>query len=171
MWVRCGMKRQTLAVAAGFEKFGRTSRRAEFLSQMDVVMPWAELLALIEPHSPDTGKGRPPVGIERMLRIPLSAAVVQLVRPGGGGCALRVALHARFRWHRSWPRTSAPPPSSATPPTRKRIQLRFGYLRVRRKLSPWLAAPQPPNDFAADTMIEAVRKPPPPLLSARAVLL
>jgi transposase, IS5 family len=63
------MKQQTLAVAAGFERFGRQSRRAEFLSQMEVVVPWAELVALIKPHYPDTGKGRPPVGIERMLRI------------------------------------------------------------------------------------------------------
>ena len=63
------MKQQTLAVAAGFERFGRQSRRAEFLSQMEVVVPWAELVALVKPHYPDTGKGRPPVGIERMLRI------------------------------------------------------------------------------------------------------
>lgn len=63
------MKQQTLAVAAGFERFGRQSRRAEFLAQMDGVVPWAELVELIRPHYPDTGKGRPPVGIERMLRI------------------------------------------------------------------------------------------------------
>ena len=63
------MKQQTLAVAAGFERFGRQSRRAEFLSQMEVGVPWAELVALVKPHYPDTGKGRPPVGIERMLRI------------------------------------------------------------------------------------------------------
>jgi IS5 family transposase len=63
------MKQQTLAVAAGFERFGRQSRRAEFLAQMEVVVPWAELVELIRPHYPDTGKGRPPVGIERMLRI------------------------------------------------------------------------------------------------------
>ena len=63
------MKQQTLALAIGFERFGRVSRRAEFLAQMDLVVPWAELVALIKPHYPDTGKGRPPVGIERMLRI------------------------------------------------------------------------------------------------------
>lgn len=36
---------------------------------MEVVVPWAELVSLIQPHYPDTGKGRPPVGVERMLRI------------------------------------------------------------------------------------------------------
>ena len=63
------MKQQSLALAAGFERFGRQSRRAEFLSQMDAVVPWAELVALLQPHYPDSGKGRPPVGVERMLRI------------------------------------------------------------------------------------------------------
>lgn len=63
------MKQQTLAVGAGFERYGRQSRRAEFLAQMDAVVPWAERVALIKPHYPDTGKGRPPVGVERMLRI------------------------------------------------------------------------------------------------------
>jgi IS5 family transposase len=63
------MKQQTLAVAAGFERFGRQTRRAEFLSQMERVVPWAELVALIEPHYPKPGNGRPPIGLERMLRI------------------------------------------------------------------------------------------------------
>ena len=54
------MKQQTLAVAGGFERFGRQSRRAEFLSQMELVVPWAELVALIEPHYPShSDKGRP----------------------------------------------------------------------------------------------------------------
>jgi len=63
------MKQQTLAVACGLERFGRQTRRAEFLSQMERVVPWAELEALIEPHYPKAGNGRPPVGLERMLRI------------------------------------------------------------------------------------------------------
>jgi IS5 family transposase len=63
------MKQQTLAVAAGFERFGRPTRRSEFLSQMERIVPWVELVALIEPHYPKGDKGRPPVGLERMLRI------------------------------------------------------------------------------------------------------
>ncbi len=63
------MKQQTLALAAGFEKFGKQSRRAEFLAAMDRVVPWRELVGLIEPHYPNTGKDRPPIGVERMLRI------------------------------------------------------------------------------------------------------
>jgi len=36
---------------------------------MDRVVPWRELVSLIEPYCPNTGKGRPPIGVERMLRI------------------------------------------------------------------------------------------------------
>ena len=76
------MKQQTLALAAGFEKFGRQSRRAEFLAAMDLVVPWAELVALIEPHYPNTGKGRPPIGVERMLRVHFLQQWFNLSDPG-----------------------------------------------------------------------------------------
>ena len=36
---------------------------------MEQVVPWGKLCALIEPHYPKAGNGRPPVGVERMLRI------------------------------------------------------------------------------------------------------
>jgi IS5 family transposase len=63
------MKQMTLA-RGGFERFGKTTKRAAFLADMDQVIPWGELCALIEPHYPKTGgPGRPPVGLERMLRI------------------------------------------------------------------------------------------------------
>jgi IS5 family transposase len=63
------MNQQTLC---GFEKYGKTTRRAQFLAQMDQVVPWATLCALIEPVYPKGGSsegGRPPVPLERMLRI------------------------------------------------------------------------------------------------------
>ena len=59
----------TLAVAAGFERYAKRTRRAEFLSQMNVVVPWRELCAEVEPFYPKAGNGRPPVGLERMLRM------------------------------------------------------------------------------------------------------
>jgi len=40
---------------------------------MDRLVPWAEFCALIEPHYPRAGNGRPPVGVERMLRMYLLA--------------------------------------------------------------------------------------------------
>jgi IS5 family transposase len=36
---------------------------------MNQVVPRRELCALIEPHYPKAGNGRPPIGVERMLRI------------------------------------------------------------------------------------------------------
>lgn len=63
------MKQMTLA-RGGFEQFGKTTKRAAFLAEMDQVLPWSELCAVIEPHYPKAGgPGRPPVGLERMLRI------------------------------------------------------------------------------------------------------
>ena len=53
----------------GFERYSKKTRRAVFLEEMEQVVPWAELRALIEPYYPKAGNGRPPVGVERMLRI------------------------------------------------------------------------------------------------------
>jgi IS5 family transposase len=63
------MKQPTLAMMTGFEKYGKKTRRADFLEEMEQVVPWAELCGLIEPHYPKVGNGRPPVVVERMLRI------------------------------------------------------------------------------------------------------
>jgi IS5 family transposase len=60
---------QSLATV-GFEIHRKRTRRDEFLAQMDQVVPWAKLCALIEPVYPKSeGAGRPTVGLERMLRI------------------------------------------------------------------------------------------------------
>ena len=62
------MKQKTLATL-GFDKYTKTTRRAAFLAEMQRVVPWTELCALVEPVYPKPGNGRPPVGLERMLRI------------------------------------------------------------------------------------------------------
>jgi len=62
------MKQLSLATV-GFERYGKTTRRAVFLREMDRVVPWSALCALIEPFYPRPGNGRPPIGVERMLRI------------------------------------------------------------------------------------------------------
>jgi len=48
---------------------GKVTRRERFLAEMDAVIPWASLIALIEPHYPKAGRGRQPLGLEKMLRI------------------------------------------------------------------------------------------------------
>src|SRR6266513_3372187 len=63
------MRQRTLAMATGFERYGKKTRRAAFLEEMEQVVPWSALCALVEPHYPKAGNGRRPVGIERMLRI------------------------------------------------------------------------------------------------------
>ena len=65
MWL--GMKQLTLATV-GFERYAKTTRRAAFLAEMERVVPWSALCALVEPFYPKPGNCRPPVGIERMLR-------------------------------------------------------------------------------------------------------
>ena len=59
---------RTLGAQSSFEKYGRKSRREHFLDEMNKVVPWAGLLALVEPHYPKAGNGRRPVGLEIMLR-------------------------------------------------------------------------------------------------------
>jgi len=63
------MRQQTLAAQGSFEKYGRKTRREKFLEEADRIMPWVELLSLIEPHYPRPGKGRPPIGLGIMLRV------------------------------------------------------------------------------------------------------
>ena len=49
----------------------KQTRREMFLSEMDSVVPWGRVLALIAPHYPKTGPkgGRPPLPLETMLRV------------------------------------------------------------------------------------------------------
>jgi len=54
---------------AGFEQYRRPTKRDAFLATMEQIVPWQDLCAVIEPHYPKAGNGRPPVGLERMLRM------------------------------------------------------------------------------------------------------
>jgi len=67
------MKQHTLAAAAdqggGFEQYRRATKRDVFLATMNEIVPWQALCEVIEPHYPKPGNGRPPVGLERMLRM------------------------------------------------------------------------------------------------------
>ena len=67
------MKQQTLAMAAdaqsGFEQHRKPTRRDEFLKTMEALVPWSALCEEIAPFYPKAGNGRPPIGLERMLRI------------------------------------------------------------------------------------------------------
>ena len=62
------MKQITFASAAWSSK-GKITRRERFLAEMNAVIPWSRLVALIEPHYPKAGNGRQPMALERMLRV------------------------------------------------------------------------------------------------------
>jgi IS5 family transposase len=47
----------------------KLTRRDRFLAEIEAATPWAQLVAVIEPHYPKGGRGRPPIGVERMLRM------------------------------------------------------------------------------------------------------
>jgi IS5 family transposase len=76
------MKQQTFASQSNFEKYGRKSRRELFLDEMELVVPWAELQALVEPHYPKVGNGRRPVGLSIMLRTYFMQQWFNLSDPG-----------------------------------------------------------------------------------------
>lgn len=75
------MKQLTFS-ATGFERYGKTTRRAAFLSEMERVVPWTDMCGLIEPFYPKPGNGRPPYGLERMLRIYFLQQWFNLSDPG-----------------------------------------------------------------------------------------
>ena len=54
---------------AEFAAKKKTTRREKFLTRMEALLPWAQLLAVIEPFYPKGQRGRPPLGLERMLRV------------------------------------------------------------------------------------------------------
>jgi IS5 family transposase len=61
--------KQTSFATSGFELIIKRTRKREFLDEMNLVVPWTELVALIEPHAPTGKTGRPPFAVATMLRI------------------------------------------------------------------------------------------------------
>jgi IS5 family transposase len=74
--------RQRTFSSLGFEIHGKQTRRQRFLTEMDAIVPWRKLCRLIEPHYPKGDRGRPPIGIERMLRIYFLQVWFNLSDPG-----------------------------------------------------------------------------------------
>lgn len=74
--------------STGFELVTKRMRKREFLNEMDMVIPWAELLALIAPHAPAGNTGRPPFVTQVMPRIHLQQQFF-----GHSDPAMEEALH------------------------------------------------------------------------------
>lgn len=86
------MKQISLAGSgtSGFERSSKVTRKQVFLQEMNRVVPWDELIALIEPHAPKSGKqaGRPAVAVSVLLRIHFLQQWFNLSDP-----AMEEALH------------------------------------------------------------------------------
>jgi transposase, IS5 family len=63
------MERQKSFAQAEYAQKKKTTRRERFLNEMEQVVPWARLVACVEPHYFKGERGRKPIGIERMLRM------------------------------------------------------------------------------------------------------
>jgi IS5 family transposase len=63
------MQRQGSFVEAEYAGKKKQTRRDRFLAEMERVVPWARLVARLQPLYPKGERGRPPIGLERMLRI------------------------------------------------------------------------------------------------------
>ena len=62
------MKQQTLSDIE-YSNRKRKTKREEFLESMDRIIPWDHWISLIREHYPSGKRGRPPRGIETMLRM------------------------------------------------------------------------------------------------------
>jgi IS5 family transposase len=63
------MSDQRTFASVAWTRKGKVTRRERFLGEMEQVIPWSRLIALIKPHYPKRGRGRQPHDLERMLRI------------------------------------------------------------------------------------------------------
>lgn len=78
------MKQQSL----GLGQSNKRTRRREFLSEMERVVPWSALVELVAPYMPEGRRGRPPFAVEAMLRIHFMQQWFNLSDP-----AMEDALH------------------------------------------------------------------------------
>ena len=63
------MQRQGSFSQAEYGAKKKQTRRDKFLAEMEQVVPWARLVERLRPFYPKGERGRPPIGLERMLRL------------------------------------------------------------------------------------------------------
>ena len=104
-------EQRTFAAMAWAQK-GKVTRRERFLAEMDAVIPWARLVALIEPHYPKAGQRPAAAGAgERCCGCTCLQQWFDLSDPQAEDMLLRqridAAVCARWNWARTWCRTRA----------------------------------------------------------------
>jgi IS5 family transposase len=90
------MQQLTLAHQADFQRYTKKTRREQFLEEMDAVMPWSELLALVAPYYSSGETGRKPVGLEIMLRVYFLQQWFALSDPAAEDALYESAVLRRF---------------------------------------------------------------------------
>ena len=93
------MNGQTTFASLAWATKKKVTRRERFLAEMDAVIPWQRLLALVEPHypKPGPGGGQRPLPLQTMLRIHFLQHWFDLSDPGGGRSNLRQRIDAALR--------------------------------------------------------------------------
>jgi IS5 family transposase len=115
------MKQADLGLNLG----NKRTRRRVFLDEMNQVVPWAELVALVAPHAPEGKKGRPPFPVETMLRIHFMQQWFTLSDPAMEEALHDVPLYREFSGLDNW--TTRLPDETTI--------LRFRHLLEKHKLA------------------------------------
>ena len=63
------MNQQTSFTDYEYNNRSRRTRREQFLTSMDEMIPWQDWVGMIEPYYPKGTRGRKPIGVETMLRM------------------------------------------------------------------------------------------------------
>ena len=114
----------------GLNLTSKRTRKREFLDEMNLVVPWAELIALISPFAPEGKKGRPPFAVGRMLRIHFMQQWFGLSDPAMEEALHDTPLYREFAGLDNW--TSRLPDESTI--------LRFRHLLEQHKLAEQMLA-------------------------------
>ena len=125
------MNQMSLSPAAPeFQLSSKRTRKLVFLEEMNRVVPWAPLIALIEPHYPKGVTGRPVIGVATMLRVHFMQQWFGLSDP-----AMEEALHDTpiYRQFITLPGGNVSIPDETT-------ILRFRHLLEKHKLAPQILA-------------------------------
>ena len=103
----------------------KRTRKREFLDEMNLVVPWAELVALVSPFAPEGRRGRPPFAVATMLRIHFMQQWFGLSDPAMEEALHDVPLYREFADLDNW--TTRLPDESTI--------LRFRHLLEKHKLA------------------------------------
>jgi IS5 family transposase len=89
--------KQTPFASLGYDAKKKQTRRERFLLEMEQVVPWEALLAVVEPFYPKSGQpGRPPMPLSMMLRIHCLQQWFDLSDPGAEDALYEIESMRRF---------------------------------------------------------------------------